>query len=192
MLTTIQNHHLQVSTKKTTLRNFPHTIVIEPDHKLIVLLSALSPATPWGQRQIAAQKLGNMRSSEALPALLAALPKDSFWMVRCAIIQALEKIRHPGAIPTLREVSKQDNFQVVRSYAATRYFDDARICHLSRHSHQQLDFDRASCTTADARGHRSTYRDQGISTSTRASDLHVNSDLSLRNVAAGHNAGCRF
>jgi HEAT repeat protein len=118
MITAIQNPHPQVSTTKTSLRTFPIAIVVQPDHKLIALLSALSPDTPWGQRQIVARQLGSMRSTEALPALLAALPKDPFWMVRCAIIQALEMIADPKAIATLQEVAQNDGFQVVRSYAA--------------------------------------------------------------------------
>ena len=118
MNTTILHQQSQVSIKKTTLRNFPDAIVVQPDHKLIALLSDLSPDTPWGLRQTAARKLGYMRSTEALPSLIAALPKDSFWMVRCAIIQALAMIGDPGAIPTLRDVANSDSFQVVRSYAA--------------------------------------------------------------------------
>jgi len=117
MITAIQNPHPQVSTKKNTLRTFPIAIVVQPDQKLIALLSDLSPETPWGHRQTAARKLGSMRSVEALPWLLAALPRDSFWMVRCAIIQALEMIGDPDAITTLREVANNDGFQVVRSYA---------------------------------------------------------------------------
>jgi hypothetical protein len=124
MNTAILHQQPQVSIKKTTLRGFPVPIVVLPGHKLIALLSDLSPDTPWGQRQTAARKLGTMRSSAVLPGLLAALPKDSFWMVRCAIIQALEKIDHPEAIPTLREVAKSDGFQVVRSYTLQRLLRD--------------------------------------------------------------------
>jgi hypothetical protein len=47
---------------------------------------------------MAAQCLGQMRSTEALPGLLAALLTDPFWMLRCAIIQALEMIGDPEAI----------------------------------------------------------------------------------------------
>jgi hypothetical protein len=93
-------------------------VEIQPNPKVEELLSDLSPDTPWGDRQIAAKKLGYLRSREALPGLLGALPVDPFWMVRCAIIQALEMIGDPGAIPTLREVAICDGFQVVRSYAA--------------------------------------------------------------------------
>ncbi len=96
----------------------PLALVVQPDSKLYQLLADLSPDTPWGERQMAARRLGNLRDPEALPGLLAALPTDPFWMVRCAIIQALEKIGDPGAIPTLQEVATEDGFQVVRSYAA--------------------------------------------------------------------------
>jgi HEAT repeat protein len=96
----------------------PLAVVVQPDIKLYNLLADLSPDTAWGDRQIAAKKLGNMRDPEALPGLLGALPSDPFWMVRCAIIQALEKIGDPRAIPTLREVADSDGFQVVRSYAS--------------------------------------------------------------------------
>jgi len=96
----------------------PFVVVTQPDPELDKLLADLSPDTSWGDRQIAAKKLGNMRSQKALPELLAALPTDPFWMVRCAMIQALEMIGDPGAIPTLREVAQNDSFQVVRSYAA--------------------------------------------------------------------------
>jgi HEAT repeat protein len=92
--------------------------VLQPDSKLSKLLADLYPDTPWGDRQIAAKKIGYMRSPEALPGLLDALPADPFWMVRCAIIQALEMIGDPGAIPTLREVAISDGFHIVRSYAA--------------------------------------------------------------------------
>ncbi|MBN1147957.1 MAG: HEAT repeat domain-containing protein [Anaerolineales bacterium] len=96
----------------------PLALVIQPDIGLYNLLADLSPDTPWGDRKIAAQKLGYRRDPQVLPWLLAALPTDPFWMVRCAIIQALEMIGDPGAIPTLQEVAESDSFQVVRSYAA--------------------------------------------------------------------------
>jgi len=116
MFATTLDQHPQVVDKvyKTT----PLVLVVQPDNKLNQLLADLSPDTPWGERQIAARKLGNMRNPEALPGLLAALPADPFWMVRCAIIQALEKIGDPGAIPALQETVDKDGFQVVRSYAA--------------------------------------------------------------------------
>jgi len=95
----------------------PRTLVVQPDIKLYELLADLTPDTPWGERKMASQKLGYMRSPEALPGLLDALPDDPFWMVRCAIIQALEMIGDPDAIPTLQVVAKSDSFQVVRSYA---------------------------------------------------------------------------
>ena len=108
----------QVVDKMDPFTTLPIAIEIQPDRKLDKFLADLSPDTSWGDRRIAAQKLGHIRSPEALPALLAALPVDPFWMVRCAIIQALEMIGHPVAIPTLREIAKSDGFQVVRSYAA--------------------------------------------------------------------------
>ena len=96
----------------------PLVVLVQPDIKLHKLLADLSPDTPWGDRQIAAKKLGSMRSPKALPGLLDALPSDPFWMVRCAIIQALEMIGDSGAIPSLRETANSDGFYVVRSYAA--------------------------------------------------------------------------
>ena len=92
--------------------------VVQPDLVLCQLLAYLSPATSWGDRKMAANKLGNMKRSEALPGLLDALQSESFWMVRCEIIQALEKIGDPRVIPALRETTQNDGFQVVRSYAA--------------------------------------------------------------------------
>jgi len=92
--------------------------VVQPDLVLSQLLADLSPEISWGDRKMAAKKLGNMRRSEALPGLLDALRSDPFWMVRCAIIQALVKIGNPAAIPTLREAAQNDSFQVVRSHAA--------------------------------------------------------------------------
>jgi hypothetical protein len=82
------------------------------------LLAELSPEVPWGDRQIAAKKLGNQGDPKALAGLLAALPIDPFWMVRCAMIQALEQINDPVAIPVLQDVANNDGFQIVRSYAA--------------------------------------------------------------------------
>jgi HEAT repeat protein len=119
MLAVKLNQRPQVVDKMNTFTTLPIAIEVQPDRKLDKLLADLSPDTPWGDRQIAAQKLGHMRSPEALLALLAALPVDPFWMVRCAIIQALERIGDPVAIPTLQEVASNDGFQVVRSYAAT-------------------------------------------------------------------------
>ena len=118
MFTAIQNQHPQVLDKMNTFTTLPMDIEVQPDCKLAALLAALTPDTPWGERQIAARKLGCMRNLEATSGLLAALPGDPFWMVRCAIIQALEMIGDPRAIPTLQEVTKNDGFQVVRSYAA--------------------------------------------------------------------------
>lgn len=91
---------------------------VRPERDIDKWLAHLSPDVSWGDRQIAAQKLGNLRDPEALPGLLEALVSDPFWMVRCAIIQALEKINDASAIPTLQQVAVHDGFQVVRSYAA--------------------------------------------------------------------------
>jgi HEAT repeat protein len=96
----------------------PSLELVVPDIKMYKLLADLSPDTPWGERKIAAHRLGSMRSPEALPGLLDALPADPFWMVRCAIIQALEMIGDSGAIPTLREIANSDGFYIVRSHAA--------------------------------------------------------------------------
>jgi HEAT repeat protein len=107
----------EVANKINGFTAFPQVIERHPDRELDALLANLTPDNPWGERQIAARKLGYMREQEALPGLLAALPTDPFWMVRCAIIQALELIGSQGAVPTLREVAKNDSFQVVRAYA---------------------------------------------------------------------------
>lgn len=81
------------------------------------LFSQLSTKKSWGERKAAAQKLGYMRSQEAVPNLLRALPSDPFWMVCYAIIQACEKNGSPDAIPSLQVVAKNDDFQVIRSSA---------------------------------------------------------------------------
>jgi len=118
MLTANFNQRPEVADQMNTYWTPPLALVVQPDIKLYKLLADLSPDTPWGDRKIAAQKLGSMRSSEALPGLLDALPADPFCMVRCAIIQALEMIGDSGAIPTLREIANSDGFYVVRSHAA--------------------------------------------------------------------------
>jgi HEAT repeat protein len=100
-----------------TFKVFPLEVEVQTDRELDHLLADLSPETPWGERKIAAKKIGYTRNPAALPGLLHALPSDPFWMVRCAMIQALERIGDPGAIPTLREVAESDGFQVVRSHA---------------------------------------------------------------------------
>jgi HEAT repeat protein len=117
MLTANFNQRPEVADQMNAYRTPPLALVV-PDIKLYILLADLSPDTPWGERKIAAQRLGSMRSPEALPGLLDALPADPFWMVRCAIIQALEMIGDSGAIPTLREIANSDGFYVVRSHAA--------------------------------------------------------------------------
>jgi len=100
-----------------TITTFPLTVKVSANSKLEALLDKLSPATPWGDRQIAAKRLGSLRNPNALPVLLSALLTDPFWMVRTSIVQALEMIDDPTAIPTLEEVARSDKFQVVRSYA---------------------------------------------------------------------------
>jgi HEAT repeat protein len=100
------------------ITSLPLAIKYHPDQELNDLLAALSPDISWGDRQIGAKRIGNLRNSEALPWLLATLPVDPFWMVRCSIIQALEMIGDPRAIPFLEEIAINDEFQVVRSYAS--------------------------------------------------------------------------
>lgn len=100
-----------------TLSNLLIGVEVQPKPRVKTLLADLTPDTPWEKRQIAAKKLGHMRSKEAVPGLLATLPADPFWVVRCAIIQALETIGDSRAIPTLRDVAENDEFQVVRGYA---------------------------------------------------------------------------
>ena len=100
-----------------TTTAFPLTVKVSQNSKLDALLVKLSPATPWGERQNVAKRLGSMRNSKALPVLLSTLLTDPFWMVRTAIIQALIMIGDPAAIPTLEEVACRDSYQAVRSYA---------------------------------------------------------------------------
>ena len=95
----------------------PLAFVVQPDIKMYTLLADLSPDRPWGERKMAAKKLGYLRDPQAVPGLLDALPSDPFWVVRCAIIQALEMIGDRNSISTLREVAESDGFQVVRSHA---------------------------------------------------------------------------
>lgn len=108
----------QVTDRLNSFTSMPLVIGVPGDSKVDNLLADLSPDTPWGQRQIAVQRLGQMRSREALPGLLAALLTDPFWMVRCSIIQALEMIGDPDAIHALQESASNDGFQTVRAYAA--------------------------------------------------------------------------
>ena len=108
----------QVINKLNTFTAFPPAIEVQPDRKFHKLLADLSPETPWGDRRMAAQTLGYLRSRQVVPGLLDALPADPFWIVRCAIIQALESIGDQRAIPTLRQIAKSDGFRIVRSYAA--------------------------------------------------------------------------
>ncbi|MFC1879498.1 HEAT repeat domain-containing protein [Chloroflexota bacterium] len=118
MFPVIYNQGTEVLSRMGTFTVFPLAVKVSPDGKMEKLLADLSPDTSWGDRKIAAQKLGYMGNPAALPGLLAALPADPFWMVRYAIIQALVMIGDPAAVPTLREVAENDGFQVVRSYAA--------------------------------------------------------------------------
>ena len=118
MLPVNVNQTPQLVDEMNTFESFQVSIEVQPDPEAGKLLVDLSPETPWGDRQIAAKRLGYLRSPEALPGLLNVLPSDPFWMVRCAIIQALEMIGDPRAIPTLQEVVMCDGFEVVRSHAA--------------------------------------------------------------------------
>jgi HEAT repeat protein len=86
--------------------------------EIYTFLSQLSPDTPWGDRQHAAQRLGYMRSKKAVPSLIAALANEPFWMVRYTIVQALEKIGASVSVPTLSIIAETDDFQVVRSTAS--------------------------------------------------------------------------
>lgn len=112
------NQYSEVSHKINPFWEFPVTSEVQPDNNVEQLLADLSPIVSWGDRQIAAKKLGYLGCPQAVPGLLEALPADPFWMVRCAIIQALELIGDADAIPALRDVAENDGFQVVRSYAA--------------------------------------------------------------------------
>jgi len=117
MFTPIQTQLPPMEDRIHTFVDLLIAVDVQPEPKIKTLLADLTPDTPWGQRQIAAKRLGYLCSTEAVPDLLATLPVDPFWMVRCAIIQALEMIGDPRAIPTLRDVAKNDSFQVVRAYA---------------------------------------------------------------------------
>lgn len=119
MLTVNLNQRPQNMDKVNLFTTLPVAFEVQSDSRLGKLLADLSPDNPWGERQIAAKKLGYMRNPEALPGLLNALLADTFWMVRCEIIQAVEMIGDPRAIPILEETATNDSFQVVRSYAAT-------------------------------------------------------------------------
>jgi HEAT repeat protein len=110
------NQSPEVAEQIKPLAVLPVAIEVQSDQKVSQLIAELSPDISWGDRQMAAKKLGYMRNPEALPGLLHALQGDPFWMVRCAIIQALERIGDPRAIPVLHEVANGDGFQVVRSY----------------------------------------------------------------------------
>jgi len=118
MFQTNLNQHTEVFQKMNPFWELPVTNKVQPDTKVKQLLADLSPDVSWGDRQMAARKLGTLGCPEAVPGLLEVLPADSFWMVRCAIIQALERIGDAGAIPALRDLAETDGFQVVRSYAA--------------------------------------------------------------------------
>jgi HEAT repeat protein len=122
------DQRLTAADRRNPLLDLPVAVEVQPDRELDRLLADLTPDTPWGDRQIAAQKLGRMRCVEALPGLLSALRADPFWMVRCAIIQALEMIADPQAIPTLQQVAEMDSFQVVRSYAFKAVERLSRFC----------------------------------------------------------------
>ena len=96
----------------------PQIYLVQPNLVLGELLAKLSPDVPWGDRKVAANRIGNLRQKDALPGLILALHADPFWMVRCSIIQAIEKIGDPGVLPELEKVKTNDTYQAVRSYAA--------------------------------------------------------------------------
>ncbi|MGD8604853.1 MAG: HEAT repeat domain-containing protein [Anaerolineales bacterium] len=100
------------------MRAVPIKNDVRLERELEDLLVNLNPDTPWRERQIAAQKLGNLANPNALPAMLNFLRADPFWMVRCALIQAVEIIGDIGAVATLQEVAAADDFEIVRGYAA--------------------------------------------------------------------------
>jgi HEAT repeat protein len=112
------NQYSEITQKMNPVWEVPVTSEVQPDSNVEQLLADLSPDVSWGNRQMAARKLGTLGCPEAVPGLLEVLPADPFWMVRCAIVQALEMIGDPDAIPTLRDVAETDGFKVVRSYAA--------------------------------------------------------------------------
>jgi HEAT repeat protein len=114
-----ENYRLQsiVVEANNPFLQFPVTVKTQSEWEVEKLISDLYPDTSWGDRQIAANKIGLKRYAKALPALLDVVLSDPFWMVRCAMIQAIEMIGDPVAIPTLMEVVSRDKFQVVRSYA---------------------------------------------------------------------------
>jgi len=118
MLAANFDHQTQIVESMNPYIAFPVTVEIQPDPEVAQLLADLTPNTPWGERQVAARRLGCLRNPDALPGLLAALQEDKFWIVRCSIIQALVMIGEPNAVPTLCEVAEKDGFQVVRSHAA--------------------------------------------------------------------------
>lgn len=118
MLTVNSNQHAEDIVLAYTPSPPPKTIEIHLESRLRKLLTDLSPEVPWGDRQIAARKIGYLRDSQAVPGLLSALLIDPFWMVRCTIIQALEMIGDRSAVQPLEEVARNDSYQVVRSYAA--------------------------------------------------------------------------
>jgi hypothetical protein len=47
-----------VADKENKFPTFPPVIKAQPDRELETLLANLAPDTPWGERQIAAKKLG--------------------------------------------------------------------------------------------------------------------------------------
>lgn len=128
MLTVDVNQYTESTVLETLFAKSLVAIEHTSDPELDKLLAELSPEVPWGDRQLAAKRIGSKGYSSALPALLAALPDDPFWMVRCSIIQTLEKIADPAAIPALLERAQNDDFQVVRAYAAKA------VDRLSQHS----------------------------------------------------------
>ena len=83
MYTTVLDQRKEI----VDITSLPVAVERQPEGEIDRLLKELSPDTAWGDRQIAAQKLGSLGDPSALPGLLAALPNDPFWMVRTAMIQ---------------------------------------------------------------------------------------------------------
>ena len=85
----------EAANKTNVFTAFPQVLETHPERELDALLANLTHDTPWGERQIAARKLGYMREQEALPGLLAALPTNSqrtSWMEKALIAGPLPGI----------------------------------------------------------------------------------------------------
>ena len=118
MITKTSNQVTRTRGTTLTWKVYPSSDSGKTDPNVQSLLRELSPNKSWGERKIAAKKLGYLGNPDAVPGLIAVLQEDHFWMVRCAIIQALELIGDHRSIPALREAAQKDGFQIVRSYAS--------------------------------------------------------------------------